>query len=115
MTLGRVTALIPRRPAWPGDRRVASKPRPWAGSSDSCRHMVEHLARVRDHTGDRAGGGDRWIREVDLGLGMAHPAREVPVGRAETDLAVAEHTHVPAEAGPACRGRPGGSAGQEDS
>src|SRR5690348_5246022 len=77
-------------------------------SCETGRHLVEHLARVRDHACDRARRRHRRVGEIDLRLRVAHAAREVALGRAQADLALAEHAHMPTQAGAARRGRPRG-------
>src|SRR6266508_859085 len=76
-------------------------------------HLREDFGRVGDHAGHRAGRGDRGVGEVDLRLRMAHAAWEVAVGRAQADLALAEHAHVPAQTRAARGGRPRGAGGEE--
>src|SRR5438309_1393929 len=49
------------------------------GSCDLGREVLQHLARVRDHTRHGARGGDRGVREIDLRLRVPHAAREVAV------------------------------------
>src|SRR5450756_392988 len=61
------------------------------------------LPRVGYHPDDRGGGGDSRVREVDLALTMPHAPREVPVGRRYRLLPRGQHSHVAAEAWPACR------------
>src|SRR5438105_7387267 len=46
----------------------------------------------------RRGRGDGRIREVDLGLGTAHPSRVVPIARGERALAWTEHAVLASEA-----------------
>src|SRR6267143_6566020 len=105
-TFGKVTLLLP--PPGGGLGRGARN-----RSSNPRGHLLEHLARVCDDTGDCAGRGDRRVGQVDHRLRVAHAAGEVPVRGAEAHLAFAEHAHVAAEAGPARR-RPPRRAGREE-
>src|ERR1700719_2741085 len=55
----------------------------WARSRDARGQVRQHLARVRDDARDRAGRGDRRVRQVDLRLWVSHAAGEVAVGCAQ--------------------------------
>src|SRR4051812_39467932 len=84
-TLGRLMRCrIPRAPAV-ACCGAANRPRAPAvavfgsPSSDLGRHLLEHLARMADDAGHRAGCGDGWVREIDLRLRVAHAPWEVAV------------------------------------
>src|SRR6266851_8774931 len=97
MTFGSVTKSTPRRPP----------------SRDPRRHLLQDLARVRDDTGHRTGGGHRGVGKVDHRLRVAHAPWEVSIRSRKANLAFAEDAHVPAEASTACGRRPSGSRRQE--
>src|SRR3981081_1921585 len=121
-TLGNVTCASPRRPrstsavtARPGvGVSVAGAGPPCAFSCDPCRHLLEQLSRMGDHTGPGDRRRRRGVGKVDHRLGVAHAAREIPVRGAQADLSLTEHAHVPAQTRAAGCGRPRGSAGEED-
>src|SRR3981081_1430221 len=86
-TLGNVTCASPRRPRSASAVRarvgagvsVAGACPPCAFSCDPCWHLLEHLSRMRDHTGHGARRRDRGVGQADHRLGVAHAAWEIPV------------------------------------
>src|SRR5215469_8472520 len=95
-------ALRVRARPWCATRRTHS-----LGRSPLLRPMPsspDHLARVRDLAGHGAGRGHGRVGQVDEGLRVAHPAREVAVRGREAHFALAQDAHVAAQAG-AARGR----------
>src|SRR5438094_812438 len=68
-------------------RSVSRSETGWGRSTRHLRRQVlEHLARVGDHSGHRAGCRHGRVRQVDHRLRVAHAAREVAVGGAQAHL-----------------------------
>src|SRR5215470_8753688 len=72
------------------------------------------VLRMGDLAGYRARRSHRRIGQVDQRLGVAHAAGEVAVGSAQTDLALAQHSLVPTQAGAAGSRGPRAAGLQED-